>query len=46
MSFRHHSQCICGPSPCDENRDCPVHRPYALTFGVSLFEIRDQRGDN
>ena len=42
--LRHHSMCIYGPSPCDENRDCPVHRPYGMTFGVSLSEVRHQRG--
>ncbi len=46
MSFKHHSRCICSPNANDDqNRDCPVHRPTSMTFGISLFEIRDQGGN-
>ena len=32
--------CLCGPNRADPNRDCPVHRPEDLTFGLDPHELR------
>ena len=32
--------CLCGPNRVDPNRDCPIHRPKHMTFGLDLGELR------
>lgn len=32
--------CLCGPNRTDPNRDCPVHQPEHMTFGLDLDEWR------
>ena len=33
--LRRHPWCICSPNPWDEsNRDCPVHRPGSMPWGI------------
>jgi len=32
--------CLCGPNREDPDRDCPVHRPEDITFGLDTHELR------
>jgi hypothetical protein len=32
--------CICSPNPNDTNRDCAVHPPDGITFGLEPGELR------
>jgi hypothetical protein len=32
--------CLCGPNREDPDRDCPVHRPEDITFGLDTNELR------
>lgn len=32
--------CICDPNNTDPSRDCPIHRPTGMTFGLDTGELR------
>lgn len=32
--------CLCGPNKIDPNRDCPIHQPKDMTFGLDINELR------
>jgi len=32
--------CICDPNNTDPSRDCPLHRPTEMTFGLDIGELR------
>jgi len=32
--------CICDPNNSDPSRDCPLHRPTEMTFGLDIEELR------
>ena len=32
--------CICDPNNTDPSRDCPLHRPTEMTFGLDTWELR------